>query len=222
MPRSRRSPSRAESSRRTPAPARILAVDVDIFPSPTTEDRAPTEQAGRKLVLGGGIRMRPERPTQPCISTDGQTRAHRAVHVERRPTGWEAARTRRHACRSACSPCSDVRDAAHTGSRLAAHTGRSVVLNKGERPLGRSRNQIRRSRSRQRTFRHAHGPLRSRPSRPAGAGRRRGVPRRGDHAAERDQREQAPQGQLRLLPADGGCRRAFLRSRQDPRFVLPS
>ena len=67
-------------------------------------------------------------------------------------------------------------------------------------------------------------PVRS-ASRPAGwpAGRRlrRRLPGRRDHGAVGHHRVQAPQGEPRLLPADGGRRGADVRRGPHPRLVLP-
>jgi len=74
----------------------------------------------------------------------------------------------------------------------------------------------------QRLVRHPDHPVRDRPACPAGRRRRRRLPGRRHDAAVGDQRRQAPQGTVRLLPAHhrrGGadvCRRAH------PRFLLPS
>ena len=76
-------------------------------------------------------------------------------------------------------------------------------------------------RHRQRRVRHPHHPLRDRPAGPPGRRLRRRLPRRRDHAAVGHHGRQAPQGPVRLLPADGRRRGADVRRRPHPRLVLP-
>ena len=69
--------------------------------------------------------------------------------------------------------------------------------------------------------RHPHHPLRDRPAGPAGRRLRRRLPRRRHHAAVGHHGRQAPEGAVRLLPADRRRRGADVRRRAHPRLVLP-
>ena len=87
---------------------------------------------------------------------------------------------------------------------------------------GGSRDPLVRGCHRQRRLRHPHHPLRDRAPRPSGRRLRRGLPRRGHHAAVGHDGRQAPQGPVRLLPPDDRRRGADVRRRAHPRLVLPS
>ena len=63
------------------------------------------------------------------------------------------------------------------------------------------------------SLRHPHRPVRDRPPRQAGRRLGRRLPRRRDDAAVDHHGRQAPEGPLRLLPADGGRRGAHVRRR---------
>ena len=76
-------------------------------------------------------------------------------------------------------------------------------------------------RYRQRELRHPHHPFRDWSIGPAGRRRSGRLPRRREHVAVGDHRQQEPQGALRLLPADGRRRGANVCRRAYPRIVLP-
>ena len=111
------------------------------------------------------------------------------------------------------------------GSPVASIEDRSRTagaFTKEEGTRGGSRDPVRRGSDRQRSLRHPHRPLRDRPHRQAGRRCRRRLPGRRDDAARRHHGRQAPEGAVRLLPADDRRRGAVVRRRQDPRLVLPS